>query len=34
LRQKLGEQGRRICTIRGVGYRFGFENGDPDLPES
>lgn len=33
LRQKLGDQGRRICTIRGVGYRFGFEYGDPDLPE-
>ena len=33
LRQKLGDQGRRICTIRGVGYRFGFECGDPDLSE-
>ncbi len=28
LRQKLGEQGRQIRTIRGVGYSIGKEGGD------
>jgi DNA-binding response OmpR family regulator len=29
LRQKLGEEGRRILTLTGTGYRFQMPNEEP-----
>jgi two-component system phosphate regulon response regulator PhoB len=29
LRKKLGEYGRYVETVRGIGYRFADETGDP-----